>query len=38
MIDAVDDHRTELKDLAESNLPCDWIAKALLEEASETGA
>lgn len=31
MVDAVDKHRDELEDLAESDLACRWIAEALLD-------
>ena len=33
MIEAVDERRSDLKDLAESALSCNWIAEALLEAA-----
>jgi len=37
MVETVDEHRTDLEDLAKSDLPCSWIAEALLE-ATETEA
>lgn len=36
MVDAVDEHRDDLEDLADSDLSCSWIAEALLET-TDTG-
>lgn len=36
MIDAVEDHREDLTDLAESDLPCSDVADALLDVADDT--
>jgi hypothetical protein len=38
MIDAVENHRDDLADLAESDLACSDIAEALLDVADETEA
>lgn len=31
----ISEHREDLEDLAESGLPCEWIARALLDVAEE---
>lgn len=31
MVELVEEHRSDLEDLAESDLSCNWIAEALLE-------
>ncbi len=31
MVDMTEKHQRNLQDLAESDLPCSWIAEALLE-------
>jgi hypothetical protein len=38
MIDAVEQHREDLADLAESDLPCSDIAEALLDVADDPDA
>lgn len=35
-VEAVEENRTHLEALAESSLPCDWIAKAILEAVDST--
>lgn len=32
MIETIEDHRTDLEKVAESDLSCNWIAQALLDE------
>lgn len=34
-IEKIDNHREELETLADSDLPCDYIAEALIEVASD---
>jgi len=36
MIDSVEQHKEDLSDLAETDLPCSRIAEALLDVADET--
>lgn len=35
MTTEIEEHREELRDLAESDLPCSWIAETLLEIGDE---
>jgi hypothetical protein len=37
-LEAVREHRDDLEDLAESNLPANWVAEALLEAADDADA
>jgi len=37
-LEAVRERREELKDLAESDLPANWVAEALLEAADDADA
>lgn len=32
MVEEIEEHRSDLEELAESDLSCNWIAKALLDE------
>lgn len=37
-LEAVREHREELEDVAESELPANWVAEALLEAADDADA